>query len=164
MSALQTTLAVSVLATLLADGAVNWDITLPAIKEQVNAKVAETNEIREDIFSILNDVNEVYVDEGTLVGKVMSRRERARRTALKTMGDALADEEDVYTMEETQALRGKIQSFIDENRTKTDEKTGKLVQGLFQSRRGRNGGIQTAENAEHIEYLAEDKKKKTSKL
>lgn len=163
MTALQTTLALAVTAVLLADGSVDWDATLGPLQDQVNDKVQETREIREDIFDILDSTTEAYVDETTLVGKVMSRREQKQRKSILALNPD-ADVDDVFSMAETQALRGKIQAFIDDNRTKTDETTGKVTKGLFQSRRGRNGGIQTTENAEYIEHLAADKKNKSSKL
>ena len=165
MTTLQTTvLTLAVVATLNADGTVNWDQSFPGIQEAVDLQVQDTKLIREDIVDILDAQNETYVDEGTLVSKVLSRQEKRQRTALLAMNPDF-DDEDVFDMAETTARRAKIQSFIDKNRTTVKgEGDAKVVTvGLFQSRRGRSGGIQTSDNAEHIEHLADAKRKKLDK-
>lgn len=166
MTTVQTTLlTLAVVATLNPDGTVNWDKSFPAIQKSVDVQVEETRLIREDVIDILDAQNETYVDEGTLVSKVLSRQEKRELTSLLTLNPDRDYDEDVFDMAETTARRAKIQSFIDKNRTtEKGEGDSKVVTlGLFKSRRGRSGGIQTSDNAEHIEHLAESKRKKLNK-
>lgn len=145
--------------SLTESGAVDWSACEARIKEQIEKQVDETRLIREGCLAVLNANASTFVEESTLIAQLGKIRERAYRHQQEVLGEEAVDEP--YSLQEQSKYAAKVSKFLDDNKTvPADDKKGTPeTVGMFLSRRGRAGGLQTYENAKAI---AEASKKKLS--
>ena len=151
-----TTLPISVPVTvsLTESGAIDWSACEAQVKAAIEKQVEETSLIREGCLAVLNANSGTFVEEGTLVHQLGKIREKHYRLSCEATGeDAL---EEPFSLTEQAKYSAKVSKFLDDNKTvpANEEKGVKEVPGMFLSRRGRAGGLQTYENAKAIAAAA----------
>jgi len=154
-----TTLPITTLVTIsLTDsGSVDWSACEALIKSQIEKQVEETRLIREGCLAVLNANASTFVEESTLVNQLGKIRERAYRIQQETLGEEVSDEP--FSLQDQSKYAAKVSKFLEDNKTvPADEKKGTAeVPGMFLSRRGRAGGLQTYQNAKAIAAASKSK-------
>ena len=153
-------ISVPVTVTLTESGAVDWSACEELVRSAIESQVEETRLIREGTLAVLNANSSTFVEETTLIAQLGKIRERHYRLEQEALGEEVKD--DPFTLQEQSKYAAKVSKFLDDNKTvPADEKKNQQeVPGMFLSRRGRAGGLQTYQNAKAIAAAS----KKLSKM